>query len=114
MVIYISPDGSLSLRDETNFRAFKVSSEAASGVVERIAQQRPDDLLLDADPFAHMWIAPALLHELSPHGSDADWRRNLAGMAEKAREFGWIDKAGRIRAHVEWISPAEPSGRISQ
>lgn len=49
----------------------------------------------------HSWVAPAELAELAGRGADPDWQHKLAGMIDYARTKGWLDDAGRIRAHVE-------------
>ena len=68
--------------------------------------------LLDADDFesfkaviavpAHTWVAPSVLVELSPD-FDTAWLEQLEKMVAFARDHGWTDEGGRIRAHLELI-----------
>lgn len=49
----------------------------------------------------HVWIAPEVLTALAGRDDDVEWKQNLAAMLEFAASRGWLDEAGRIRAHVE-------------
>ena len=94
MIIAVDAAGLVALEDAGNFRAFAIRL-AAGGVAEaalsRIARRDG----------AHWWVAQDALCALAPLGGDADWRARLAGMVGFARQHGWVDEAGAIRAHVE-------------
>jgi hypothetical protein len=49
----------------------------------------------------HAWVDPAALAELGGRSGDAAWADKLAGMISFAGSQGWLDAAGRIRAHVD-------------
>lgn len=94
MIIAVDANGATRLEDPDNFRAFSIrlaDGAAAQAGLARIA--RPDD--------AHWWVAQDALLALAPRGADAGWRAQLAGMVGYARQHGWVDEGGAIRAHVE-------------
>ena len=57
---------------------------------------------------AHSWVDPSDLAELAGRSGDAEWQQKLTGMIGYAQSKGWIDEAGRIRAHVEIDEVAAP------
>ena len=50
---------------------------------------------------SHTWVSPAALESLGP--DDAEWRQRLAATIAYAREHGWTDEQGNVRAHVELV-----------
>jgi hypothetical protein len=50
---------------------------------------------------SHAWVRPEVLAELSGREGDEAWQEELAGMVRFADSQGWVDDAGRVRAHVE-------------
>jgi hypothetical protein len=59
---------------------------------------------------SHTWIAPETLESLGPQ--DAEWQEQLGATIAYAREHGWTDERGQVRAHVELVDErgaAEPS-----
>lgn len=50
---------------------------------------------------SHSWVDPADLTALAGRTEDPEWQQKLAGMVTYADSQGWLDKRGRIRAHVE-------------
>lgn len=71
----------------------------------------PTAELCDADNFAdfrvvasvpsHVWIDPDAVAELADRSEDISWNDRLADMVAYARDEGWVDDEGRVRAHVE-------------
>ena len=101
MFVKLAADGSVTLEDRDNFRAFKLVVE---GGPKRLDQARR-----------------ALANTAETAGRDArlDFRagaaaaargragrglaRNLGTMIEKAKPHGWIDEQKKaIKAHIEW------------
>ena len=51
---------------------------------------------------SHVFVEPALIEDLAgERAGDPAWRESLAAMLRFAAEHGWVDAAGRVRAHVE-------------
>ncbi len=98
MLIRITASGEAVLEEPGDFRRFSIrfdpdsrGTAAAEAALASVA--RPDG---DA-----AWVRPEALRRLSPQGGDAAWQRGLDGMVAFAATRGWVDQAGRIRAHVE-------------
>jgi hypothetical protein len=52
---------------------------------------------------SHVWISPAEIERLAGDwAADPSWREGLERMLAYAREHGWVDERGAVRAHVEW------------
>jgi hypothetical protein len=50
----------------------------------------------------HIYIEPAALTSLAGGlGYSAQWQASLLAMIGFAAKSGWVDDAGRVRAHVE-------------
>ncbi|WP_375388698.1 hypothetical protein [uncultured Amnibacterium sp.] len=54
------------------------------------------------DDGEHVWLRPTVLRD----DGGADRTASLDSMTAFAAEHGWVDTAGRIRAHVERSDPA--------
>jgi hypothetical protein len=75
----------------------------------------PAIALLDAEDFgsfaaqvvlsSHTWIGPDTLELLGPQ--EPEWKQRLDAMIDYAREHGWTDENGLIRAHVELVDRRE-------
>jgi hypothetical protein len=93
MFIKIPAAGEPSLEDAANFRAFKVVSELppeeAVASLEKIGR-------VDG---AHVWVDAAWLTANGP--DDDGWRAGFAKMVDYAKNSGWLNETGAIRAHVE-------------
>lgn len=71
----------------------------------------PSVELRDADDFSdfrvvasvppHIWLAPDAIAELANRSDDTAWNDRLADMVAYARDKGWVDTDGRVRAHVQ-------------
>jgi hypothetical protein len=76
-----------------------------------VTQVPPDVRLTEPEDFSrfsvvvvappHAWIHPDALIELAGRAGDRAWQDALAGMVGFADSHGWVDAAGRVRAHVE-------------
>lgn len=98
MLIRITSAGEAVLEEPGDFRRFSIrfdpgsrGTPAAEAALARLA--RPEG--------EAAWVCAEALRRLAPQGGDAEWRRGLDGMVAFAATRGWVDEAGRIRAHVE-------------
>jgi len=84
------------LEDAGNLRAF-----AAELTIPREAAQDLGGCGVWSLDGQHLFVEPDWLRRHAGDlAADAEWQRNFAGMVEFARSKGWLDKQGRIRAHV--------------
>jgi hypothetical protein len=101
MEIHLWRDGASALRKPDDFRAFKVVAHGFTTAAE--LQDRLAGLGRADKDGEHVFIeAPWLAGHASNAPDPEDWRRRLEEMAALAARHGWVDAAGRIRAHVEW------------
>lgn len=101
MIIAITADGSLELREPDDFKGFKIfaadpaisDSEVATALTG-IAAPDPDG--------KHFWVAQDALRHWGGTPQSAEWIAAFDKMVEKVKPFGWIDPAtGAIRGHLE-------------
>lgn len=89
----------LELCDADNFREFKVAADGDRDVKRLAAAITPIGRMDGED---HVWLAPGGVAALPGAPSDPGWEKSFAGMVEYARDHGWVDERGAVRAHVEW------------
>jgi hypothetical protein len=87
-------DGTATLEDIDNFKAFKVKTSlppmAIAGALATAGR-------FDGE---HAWIYAAWLKEHGRPG-DSAWLANLDKMLDYAKGAGWTDEHGAVRAHLE-------------
>jgi hypothetical protein len=105
MFVKLSADGSITLEDRDNFRAFKLVVE---GGPARLDQARRALLnTAELPDQANAWIFEQALRQRAEVANDATWQTNLGAMIEKAKPHGWIDEQKKaIKAHIEWVATA--------
>jgi hypothetical protein len=94
--MYIVVDrAGVALVDGENFRTFAVVVEGGEvdlgGALERFG-------VVDGE---HVWLDPEAVKRLAGDGAGPEWPARFDAMIEFARSKGWVDDAGRVRAHVE-------------
>jgi hypothetical protein len=105
MFVKLAADGSVTLEDRDNFRAFKLVIEGGPQRLEQARRALANTAELP-DP-ATAWIFEQALRQRPEVAQDAAWQGNLAAMIEKAKPHGWIDERRKtIKAHIEWIEKA--------
>lgn len=99
MHIHVDPSTSparIELVEPDDFRAFDVVLAGSGPRQEALAQL--GSVAADGE---HVFVEPVRLRELAgERGADVEWQAGLEKMTEFAAEHGWVDEAGRIRAHV--------------
>ena len=104
MFVKLGIDGSVSLEDRDNFRAFKLVIEGAPKRLEQARRALANTAELDDDTTAGSTSRRC--------GSGPRWQRcrlaaQLGAMIEKAKPHGWIDEQHKaIKAHIEWTEKA--------
>jgi hypothetical protein len=105
MFMKLAVDGSVTLEDKDNFRAFKLVIEGGPARLDQARRALLNTAELTDD--SHAWIFEQALRQRTEVANDTVWQGNLGSMIEKARPHGWIDDQKKaIKAHVEWTQPA--------
>jgi len=105
MFVKLAVDGSVSLEDKDNFRAFKLVVEGGPARLDQARRALTNTAeLIDA---SHAWVFEQTLRQRPEVAHDTAWQANLGTMIEKARPHGWIDDDRKaIKAHIEWTEKA--------
>jgi len=88
------------LAEPDDFKHFAV---LAPGPVDPASLAEAAGELGRAEGDSHVFVDPDRLRRLpGARPDDPEWSASLDGMLAFAGSRGWIDGAGRVRAHVEW------------
>jgi hypothetical protein len=105
MFVKLGIDGSVSLEDRDNFRAFKLVIEGAPKRLDQARRALANTAELEDD--THGWIYEQALRQRPEVAGDSAWAQNFSAMIEKAKPHGWIDEQRKaIKAHIEWTEKA--------
>ena len=105
MFVKLAADGSVTLEDRDNFRAFKLVVEGGPARLEQARRALANTAELPDEKDA--WIFEQALRQRPEVAGDATWQANLGTMMEKAKPHGWIDEQKKaIKAHIEWTASA--------
>lgn len=105
MFVKLSVDGSVTLEDRDNFRAFKLVVEGGTQRLDQARRALANTAELPDQTTA--WIYEQALRQRPEVAGDAAWQGNLGAMIEKAKPHGWIDEQKKaIKAHIEWTGKA--------
>ena len=84
------------LVEADDFRAFDVVVKGSGEREAGLSQLGPV-----AEDGEHVFVEPERLKQLAgERATDPEWLAGLEKMTAFAAEHGWVDEAGRIRAHV--------------
>lgn len=84
----------VALDDADNFRAFAVVVTGEPDLSSALAGLG----VVDGD---HVFFDAEAVKRLAGERATDDWGANFDKMVEFARSKGWVDGAGRVRAHIE-------------
>lgn len=105
MFVKLAVDGSVTLEDRDNFRAFKLAVEGGPARLEQARRALANTAELPDQATA--WIFEQALRQRPEVAKDVTWQSNLGVMMEKAKPHGWIDEQKKaIKAHIEWAASA--------
>lgn len=100
MIIVVTADKVVELRDSENFRAFKILNEGRLGQPDLAAALK--NVATVTEDGANAWVRRTAISTLLPMGPSAAWTASFDKMIEGARKYGWVDGAAdTVRAHIE-------------
>jgi hypothetical protein len=100
MYIQIAGDGSLSLEDCDNMKAFSIVEPVDASATGKAVTA----LSAIAEPAEenHYWIDAEAVVQLSSQGGNPQWLENFWNMLKQVEAYGYSDVENkRIKAHVE-------------
>jgi hypothetical protein len=98
MRVIVDRDGA-TLEAGDEFTSFDFVTELSRTELDAaVTGQRLGAIDVDADA-EHVWFAVDALVRIAGPLADAEWQRRLDGMVGYASSRGWVDSAGRVRAH---------------
>jgi hypothetical protein len=101
MFVKLAIDGSVSLEEKDNFRAFKLVIEGSPRRLDQARRALANTAEVEDE--THAWIYEQALRQRPEVAPDQSWQTSLGAMIEKAKPHGWIDeKRKAIKAHIEW------------
>src|SRR5258708_13852724 len=101
MFIKVADDGSVSLEDRDNFRAFKLVVEGGPARLDQARRALTGTAEIPDQSTA--WIYEQALRQRPEVASDATWQGNPGAMIEKAKPHGRVDETKKTtKAHYEW------------
>ena len=102
MFVKLSADGSVTLEDRDNFRAFKLVIEGGPARLDQARRALANTAELP-DQAHRLDLRAGAAAAARGRADDAAWQSNLGAMIEKAKPHGWIDEQKKaIKAHIEW------------
>ena len=96
MRVHLSNCGAIHLVEPNNFRALDVlvdpqPAERLEQAIARVGTREGD---------AHIWLSPQVLRFLSCQAGNAEWETGFAAMLQFAKQHGWVNEQGQVRAHI--------------
>ncbi len=96
MIIHVTPEGAVELRERDDFKTFKIAVARTGADAAFIARALHGTAALEPDGKT-AWVSPQALRKDQP----AAWVASFDKMVESVRRFGWVRDDGAVRAHVE-------------
>lgn len=101
MRIHLSAGAPPRLESPGDFKRFSIALDPALAGDQAAALAPVGEL--DAQKTGHAWVRPDAVRALSAMAGQPEWEASFASMVEYATRYGWVDSAGRIMAHLEWL-----------
>lgn len=99
MNVTFSPDGTVSLTDAANLRAFKAVLAGSKGLGDLV--RRHPGLVRAVQDDDHLWLDVEAVAGLGP--KDSEWRQGFDRMIAYAATKGWTrGEPVEVAAHVEF------------
>jgi hypothetical protein len=100
MIIAVTHQGTLELKEPGDFKGFKIAVERPGaprafivGALEGVAALEPDGKTA--------WVSPQALRHWQGHTQAPDWQASFDKMVDSVRKYGWVRDDSTVRAHVE-------------
>jgi hypothetical protein len=98
MIVAVSEDGGVVLREADDLKAFKVMATCKEAELARLLAPAGD-----LDGAGHAWIRRDWLVR-NGRPDDPAWLEGFDKMLAYAKDKGWVDAArDSVRAHVEYV-----------
>ena len=96
MFVKIATDGSLSLEDCDNFRAFSIRPSVAGSEQQALAH------IGSGTGDGHYWLDAEAVFALAERRDDPAWSEAYWNMLKSVAAYGYYDEStNRVKAHVE-------------
>ncbi|HXQ50928.1 MAG TPA: hypothetical protein VN802_07535 [Stellaceae bacterium] len=100
MIIAVTHEGTVDLREKSDFKGFKIAVERPGarrdfivGALLGVAALEPDGKTA--------WVSPEALRHWQGQTQPAEWQAAFDKMVDSVRKYGWVRDDGAVRAHVE-------------
>jgi hypothetical protein len=101
VIITITSQGGLELREPNDFKGFKILVERKNASAADIANTLKGVATVDPDGKS-AWVSQESLKRWKGQAQPAEWVASFDKMVESVKRFGWVDDAqGTVRAHIE-------------
>lgn len=101
MIIRVTAQGGVELREPNDFKGFKVLVEGPNMSVGQISSALTGIATVDAGGET-AWVSQDALRRWKGKAQPAEWVASLDKMVESVKRFGWVnDEQGTVRAHIE-------------
>lgn len=101
MIITITAQGSLELREPNDFKGFKILVERQGASAAEITSALKGVAAVDPDGKT-AWVSQDSLKRWQGKPQPAEWVASFDKMVESVKRFGWVnDEQGTVRAHIE-------------
>ena len=100
MIIHVTPEGAVELRERDDFKNFKIAVERQAPSHDFIARALTGIAALEPDGKT-AWVKADALRAWQGRAQAPEWVASFDKMVESVRRFGWVREDGTVRAHVE-------------
>ena len=103
MIIHVTAQGQVELREKDEFRSFKIVVERAEASADFIATALKGVATLEPDGKT-AWVSQEALKHWQGHAQPAEWIASFDKMVASVRRFGWVrDEDATVRGHIEVV-----------
>ena len=101
MIIAITGQGGLELREPNDFKGFKILVEKKGASASDIAAALKGVATIDPDG-KNAWVSQAALRTWKGQPQPAEWVASFDKMIEAVKKYGWVnEEQATVRGHIE-------------
>lgn len=101
MILHVTSAGDISLEEPDVFTAFAITGPVPASDEQIDALRRRGVYVAESN--SHAFVEPQAVAALAQSGPvGPDWLEQFESMLAYAGSKGWVDDAGRVRAH--WVT----------